>query len=76
MDKKILNTEKRLCTCCMENHEVQIIKVREKSTFKNKEIEYDAVYWYCDATEELYMDEKQMQENDIRLKDAYRKKVC
>ena len=34
---------------------------------------YDASYLYCDAAEELYMDEQQMQENDVRLKDAYRK---
>ena len=32
--------------------------------------EYEAFYLYCDAAEELYMDEQQMQENYVRLEDA------
>ena len=28
--------------------------------------------FFCDTAEEFYMDEKLLQENDIRLKDAYR----
>ena len=58
--------------CCMEEHEVKTVLVDEKATFKGKTVEYDALYLYCDRTEELYMDEQQMQENDMRLKDAYR----
>ena len=30
-------------------------------------------YSFCDVAKELYMDEQQMQDNDIRLKDAYRR---
>lgn len=71
---KIINSEKRLCTCCMEEHEVKTVLVPEQTIFKNIKVSYDALYSYCDAAEELYMDEKQMQENDLRLKDAYRKK--
>ena len=74
MNMKIVKSEKKLCTCCMEEHEVKTILVLEKATFKNINVEYDASYWYCDIAEELYMDEQQMQENDIRLKDAYRRK--
>ena len=48
--------------------------MKEQITFKNSKLEYEALYWYCDATDELYMDEWQMKENDICLKDAYRKK--
>lgn len=73
MDMKIVGSEKRLCTCCMEEHEVKTVLVKEHTTFKNKQVEYDATYWYCDWAEELYMDERQMQDNDVRLKDAYRK---
>ena len=73
MDLKIIKSEKRLCTCCMEEHEVQTVIVREKATFKGKKITYEASYLYCDMADELYMDEQQMQENDITLKDAYRK---
>lgn len=36
-------------------------------------LKYEASYWYCDVAEELYMDEQQMRENDVRLKDAYQK---
>ncbi len=73
MDMKIIKSEKRLCTCCMEEHEVKTVLVKEQTTFKNVKIHYDAFYLYCDAAEELYMDEQQMQKNDVRLKDAYRK---
>lgn len=74
MDMKIIKSEKRMCTCCMEEHEVKTVLVKEKATFKNIKVDYKASYLYCDIAEEVYMDEKQMQENDIRLKDAYRKK--
>lgn len=73
MDMKIVKSEKRLCTCCMEEHEVKTVLVKELTTFKNVKVSYDASYFYCDMAEELYMNEQQMQENDIHLKDAYRK---
>ncbi len=72
MDMRIIASKRCLCTCCMEEHEVKTVLVREHATFKNRIVGYDAYYLYCDAVDELYMDEKQMQENDIRLKDAYR----
>ena len=74
MDMKILKSEKCLCTCCMEEHEVKTVLVNEKSTFKSIEVDYEATYFYCELAEELYANEKQLQENDMRLKDAYRKK--
>lgn len=70
---RIVKSEKRLCACCMEEHEVKTVLVKETVAFKNTEVAYDAFYLYCDAAEELYMDERQLQENDARLKDAYRK---
>lgn len=73
MDMKIINSKKCLCACCMEEHEVKTVLVKEQATFKNVKVDYDAFYLYCDAADELYMDEQQMQENDVRLKDAYRK---
>ena len=74
MDMKVVKSKKKLCPCCMEEHEVKTILMKEQATFKNSKLEYEALYWYCDATDELYMDERQMKENDICLKDAYRKK--
>lgn len=73
MNMKIVNCEKRLCMCCMEEHEVKTVLIKEQATFKNVKVSYEASYFYCDIAEEFYMDEQQMQENDVRMKDAYRK---
>ncbi len=75
MDMKIIDSEKRLCVCCMEEHEVKTVLVKDQAIFKNVKVNFDAFYYYCDAADEFYMDEAQIQENDKRLKDAYRKKT-
>lgn len=72
MDMKIIKSEKSLCTCCMEEHEVKTVLVKDTSTFKGISVSYEAEYLFCDIAEELYMNEQQIQQNDIRLKDAYR----
>ncbi len=74
MNMKIVKIEKQLCTCCMEEHEVKTVIVQEHTAFKGIEISYDAEYMYCDSAEELYMTEKQIQDNDVHMKDAYRMK--
>lgn len=74
MDMKIVKSEKRLCPCCMEEHEVKTVLVEETATFKNSKVDYEASYLFCENAEELYMEESQIQENDIRLKNAYRRK--
>ena len=73
MEMRNIKSEKQLCTCCMEEHEVKTVLISEEATFKGVKIAYEAFYQYCDIAEELYMNEKQLQENDVRLKDAYRK---
>ena len=73
MDMRIITSKKCLCTCCMEEHEVKTVLVKECATFKKRMVDYDACYLYCDVADELYMDERQLQENDVRMKDAYRK---
>lgn len=74
MDMKIIKNEKRICSCCMEEHEVKTVLIMERATFKNRSVDYEAAYLFCELAEELYMDEQQLQDNDIRLKDAYRRK--
>lgn len=69
---KIINIERRLCTCCMEEHDVKTVMVRERNTFKGVPIEYDAEYFYCDRANETYEDERQISQNDIAMKNAYR----
>lgn len=68
----VIRSEKRLCSCCMSEHEVKTVIEHEKLTFKETKVEYDATYLYCDIAEEYYMDEEMIQDNDIKLKEAYR----
>ena len=74
MNMKIVKSEIRLCPCCMERHEVKTVLVEEHITFfKDKAVDYEASYMFCDLAREFYMDEQQMQDNDIKIRDAYRK---
>ena len=73
MNMDIVNYEHRLCTCCMEEHDVKIVNVPKKEIFKDKEVNYIATYSYCELADELYMDEEQLRANNLQLKDAYRK---
>ena len=73
MEMKVIKSEMGLCTCCMEEHEVKTVLIKERTIFKNVNVNYDAIYLYCDLADELYANEDQLQENDIHLKDAYRK---
>lgn len=75
MDMNVIYTEDRKCTSCMEEHKVKTVQVKEHTIFKNVQVDYIAEYYYCDYAEECYMDEKMMTDNDIRMKDAYRKSV-
>lgn len=73
MDMKIIKTERKLCSCCMEEHEVKTVLIKEQMTFKNTIVNYDSSYHFCDKAQELFMDEQEIQKNDISMKDAYRK---
>lgn len=72
---KVIKVEQRICECCMEEHEVKTVLVKEKTVFKDVEVFYDAQYFYCDLADELYADETMNSENDILMKDAYRIKT-
>lgn len=71
----VLKTEHRLCTCCMEEHEVKVVKVIEATTFKGIKINYPAIYNYCDLAEEFYSSEDMLNTNNINMKNAYRKSM-
>ncbi len=73
MDMEVVYSRKCLCTCCMEEHEVKTVRVMERTSFKDVPVEYEAVYFYCDEAEELYMDEEQAGRNAVAVRDAYRK---
>ena len=57
----------------MEEHEVKTILVREHSLFKDKTVEFEAQYMYCDKADEMFAEGNQLRLNDINLKDSYRK---
>ena len=58
----------------MEEHVVKTVLAVDHATFKNSLVNYEASYFFCDLAKEFYMDEQQMRDNNIKLKDAYRKK--
>ncbi len=70
---EIIKREKKLCTCCMEEHEVNTVRVQEETTYKGYRICYNATYYHCSLADEFYMDEEQIKANDICLKNVYRK---
>lgn len=72
---KILETEKKICPCCMEKHDIKKIAITENNIFKNIPVEYEAEYYYCDFADEAYANEQQIIRNDIAFKNAYRKKT-
>lgn len=69
----VLKKESKLCICCMEVHEVWTVQVEEKMSFNQVEVRYLATYEYCSMTEEYIATEEMMRQNDIAMKDAYRK---
>lgn len=72
---KILMTNRMLCPCCMEEHDVQRVTTVESNVFKGMPIEYNAEYYYCDQADEAYADERQISLNDIAMKKAYYEKA-
>ena len=44
MEMKVIKSEKGLCTCCMEEHEVKTVLIKERTIFKNVNVNYDAIY--------------------------------
>jgi len=74
MRMKVLHSKKSLCTCCMEEHEVKVVRVMEHTNFKNVYVDYEATYFYCENADEFFADESMIRENDKSIKDAYRER--
>ena len=70
-----LNKEHKLCMSCMEEHEVETVRIQEINLFKGEEIEYYAEYEYCNITNEFTSNEDMIKKNDISFKDSYRNLV-
>ena len=57
----------------MEQHEVNIVEVEEKGTFKGEMVPFNAVYEYCVNSDEFSETEEMMRRNSLAQKDSYRK---
>ena len=71
----VINVQKKLCLCCMEEHEVKTVTASETNIFKDVRVEYPARYFYCENADQFFSDENMITENDISMKNAYRKEV-
>lgn len=70
-----IKVEKKLCILCMEEHGIRTVKMSETEEFKGTSVEFEAVYEYCDQTDELLETEEYIKSNSLAMKDAYRRKV-
>lgn len=55
----------------MKEHDVQTVEMRERATFKDVDVEYDAKLFYCDRTDEFFIDEDMLSANNLAMKQAY-----
>lgn len=62
----------KVCPCCMEQHEVFVVREKEMNLFKGKQVEYYAIYEYCDVCDMFNQTEEMIDTNDIAMKDQYR----
>ena len=50
---EVMKTTKKLCLCCMKEHEVPLVRVQEHNTFKGVDVEYMAEYEYCEYADNI-----------------------
>ena len=72
-DMKVLKKERKLCVCCMEEHEVLTVRVKERNTFQGLKVEYNAIYEYCEVADQYIASDDMISANVRALKDAYEK---
>ncbi len=71
----IIKSEKKLCLLCMEEHEVDTVKLLDEEIFKGEELSFEATYEYCANSDEYLETEEMIKANSLAMKDAYRTKV-
>ena len=71
----VIKSKKSFCLSCLEEHDVDVMEVAEKTSYKGVEVEFDAIYEYCSNTDEYIENEEMIRINDLASKDAYRKKT-
>ena len=67
----ILDAKRKLCYCCMEIHDVKLVDVDERVTYKGVPVEFTARYEYCELADEFLSDEELIDRNDKAMKRKY-----
>lgn len=75
MADTIIKKEHTLCICCMEEHDVLTVEVDEYNLFKGIDVNYKATCYYCENEDEYFESGDMLNQNDITMKNEYRKKV-
>ncbi len=70
---ELLNSEKKLCLICMQEHDVHTVMMQENNEFKGKVVQFEAIYEYCENEDQFLETEELSSRNDVAFKDAYRK---
>ena len=68
-----IKSEKKLCLICMEEHEVDTVKMVNTEVFKNVEVSFHSIFDYCSNAMEYFETEEMIRANSLAMKDAYRK---
>ena len=72
---KIIKIERKLCLCCMEEHEVQTVIRIEQNTYLGAVVEHEATYEYCNRADSLLATEEMLTANYNAMLAAYRQKL-
>lgn len=72
---KIIKIERKLCLCCMEEHEVQTVVRIEQNTYLDAVVEHEATYEYCNRADSLLATEEMLTANYNAILAAYRQKL-
>ena len=70
---QIIKVENRKCICCMEQHDVKMVRFMDKTLYDDTWVEYEVESFYCEVADEYYDDEQMISSNNKSLKDAYRR---
>jgi putative zinc finger/helix-turn-helix YgiT family protein len=59
----------------MKEHKIDIVEKTEENIFKGEKVKFIITYKYCSNTNQYSESEEMMNENSLRMKDAYRNKM-
>lgn len=59
----------------MKKHEINIVEMEEENIFKGEKVGFFVTYKYCSNVDQYSESEEMVNENSLRMKDAYRSKM-